>query len=325
MTIERIQSCITGFVVFTLLLPVLGWAGVPPRFYWKSLTGTNAVPVIYQSMSGNANPLDASHLVSDDVQFDADIAMAGYARMLPLFGKQAMLAVLVPTGRVTAKSTVAGNTISQSANGFGDPLLELDINLIGKKPIKNIPDLMRYEPGFSLDLLVDLMVPIGEHDDDQAVNLGQNRWYGRIGTPIVWQIGAWVPGRRTTIELLPSLWLYGDNNDYLGDQTLETEPMFQLESHLTRDFTEHFWGSLDLGWTAGGKAAINGVSGESIDSLTLGYTLGYQVNDNIQLTFGYMATVNDKEPSDLQMDGFQLSLVFGWHPLIEGMRRLGGE
>jgi len=35
-----------------------------------------------------------------------------------------------------------------------------------------------------------------------------------------------------------------------------------------------------------------------------------------------MATVNDSDPTDLRMDGFKLSLVFGWHPLVEGMNRL---
>ncbi len=31
------------------------------RFYWKGLMGTNAVPVIVNSMGGNANPFDPSN------------------------------------------------------------------------------------------------------------------------------------------------------------------------------------------------------------------------------------------------------------------------
>ena len=45
-----------------------------------------------------------------------------------------------------------------------------------------------------------------------------------------------------------------------------------------------------------------------LNNLGVGLTLGYQVNDNA--------------PTDLRMNGFMLSLVYGWHPLIEGARRL---
>jgi hypothetical protein len=59
-----------------------------------------------------------------------------------------------------------------------------------------------------------------------------------------------------------------------------------------------------------------------LNNLGVGLTLGYQVNDNLGLTFGYRSTVNDNAPTDLRMNGFMLSLVYGWHPLIEGARRL---
>ena len=36
----------------------------------------------------------------------------------------------------------------------------------------------------------------------------------------------------------------------------------------------------------------------------------------------YKSTVNDGAPEDLRMDGFMVSLVYGWHPIIEGMKRL---
>lgn len=182
--------------------------------------------------------------------------------------------------------------------------------------------MLRYEPGFSLDLLADLVLPIGEYDNDQALNLGQNRWYGRVGAPIVWQLGPWVPGRRTTLEFVPSLWLFGDNDDFVG-RTAETDPMFQLEGHVTRDFSEGFWGSLDGTWITGGKGTIDGIEGESLSNVGIGMTLGYHVTDNLQLTTGYMATVSDSEPEDLRLDGFRLSLVYGWHKIIEGMERLG--
>ena len=50
-------------------------------------------------------------------------------------------------------------------------------------------------------------------------------------------------------------------------------------------------------WMTGGQATLDGVQGEKVDNLGLGITLGYHINDS--------------EPTDLHMDGFRLSLVFG--------------
>jgi hypothetical protein len=313
-----------ALVALAIISPMLAQAQVPPRFYWKSLSGANAVPVIFQSLSGNANPLDPAYVVSADADIEANVVVAGYAKMLPLFDRTLTLAVLEPMGRISGEATVAGLSYDQSATGFGDPMIEAGINLIGPKAMRTIPDLLRYEPKLSLDLIVDLAFPIGEYDDDQALNLGQNRWYGRVGAPIVWQLGPWVPGRRTTLEVLPSVWFFSDNDDYVG-HTLSTHPMFQVEAHLTRDFTEHFWGSLDSTYMAGGKSSVDGVGGDPLNNLGVGLTLGYQITDNLSLTAGYMATVNDSDPDDLRMDGFRISLTYGWHKIVEGQKRLRSE
>ena len=307
-----------------VLCPLAAMSQVPPRFYWKTLSGANAVPLIVTSMSGNTNPFDPALTVVPGASFDGTLALAGYARTFTLFDRSAMAAVLLPMGRISGDVTVGAITVKESASGFGDPTLEFDINLIGPKAQKALPDVLRYEPGFSLDVLADLAVPIGEYDSSQPLNVGQNRWFGRIGFPIVWQLGPWVPGRRTTLEFLPAVWLFGDNTDYVG-QTLETDPLFQIDAHLTRDFTEHLWGSLDAAWYNGGKASVDGIDGEELDNYGFGLTLGYQINDNLGLTFSYKSTASDQAPDDLQMDVFMVSLVSGWHPLIEGSKRLKSE
>jgi hypothetical protein len=300
-------------------------AQVPGRFYWKSLTDANAAPLIFNSISGNTNPFDPGHTVTPGAKIDATMALMGYAHTFALGERSAMAAVLLPMGRLSGDlQTATGKSASQSASGVGDPTLELDVNIIGPKAQKNLVDALRYEPGFSVDLIGDLAVPIGEYDNTRALNLGQNRWYGRLGLPVVWQLGPWVPGRRTTLELLPAVWLFGPNDDYVG-QTMTTDPMFQVDAHLTRDLTEHLWVALDASWYTGGQATVNDTKGEKLNNLGIGPSAGYQINDNISLTVGYKSTVNDQAPEDLRMDGLMVSLVFGWHPLIEGVKRLGGE
>jgi hypothetical protein len=265
-----------------------------------------------------------SHNVTAGASFDATMAMVGYAHTFALFDRSAMAAVILPMGRISGDVVVGGKTVNQQASGFGDPMLEFDINLIGPRSQKNIPDAMRYEPGFSLDLLADLALPIGEYDNTKQLNIGQNRWYGRIGMPVTVQLGPWIPSQRTTLEFLPAVWLFGDNTDYVGT-TMKTDPMYQLDAHLTRDFTEHAWGSLDASWYSGGQATINGVKGSKLNNLGVGLTLGYTVNDNLNLTIGYKSTVNDNAAGDLSMNSFMVTLVYGWHPLIEGSKRLKGE
>lgn len=309
-------------IALAVFCPMLALAQTPPRFYWKSLAGANAVPVIYQSISGNSNPLDPAHVVSPEAEIDAEVAVVGMAKLLPLFDRTATVAFLLPVGRLSSSVNAVGQAFGESARGFGDPMLEFGINLIGPKAIMGIPDMIRYEPKFSLDLIADVAFPIGEYESERALNLGQNRWYGRVGAPIVYQIGSWVPGQRTTVEVLPSVWWFGDNDDFLGEN-LSTDPMFQLESHLTRDLTGTLWASLDATWMTGGASTIGaGEEGDSTDNLGVGFTLGYQVNDNLAFTFGYMSTVNDSEPADLQLDGFRISLTYGWHKVVEGQKRL---
>ncbi|MBN1142581.1 MAG: transporter [Deltaproteobacteria bacterium] len=328
MAVARLWLTVAAILTFAALCPQQALAQVPARFYLKPLAGVSAIPLIFESISGNTNPFDPSHRVTlgaDFAEVDATMALAGYALTFPLFERSAMAAVLVPMGRISGEASKGGTTLfKESASGFGDPMLEFTLNLIGPPAQMNIPDALAYEPGFSLDLLVDLMLPIGEYDNDQQINIGQNRWYGRLGMPIIWQLGPWVPGRRTTLELLPVVWLFGDNDDFVG-QTMETDPLFQVDAHLTRDFTQTAWGSLDLSWYYGGKATIAGIEGDKRNDIMAGITLGYQVNDNLNLTFGYKSTLNDDGPDDVRQDLFMVTLTYGWHPMVEGMRRLKSE
>lgn len=295
--------------------------GDGPRFYWKGLMGTNAIPMIGSSMGGNANPLDRSNLVIPGSNFESTTSMVGYAKMLPFGKRSGMVSLIVPMGRLSGEVTLNGVDFSSTARGFGDPMLQAGINVIGPKAIMNIPDMLRYKPGFSVDIIGSLAIPIGNYNSESPINIGQNRWYGRIGTPIVWQLGSWIPGKRTTFEVLPAVWFFSDNTDFMGT-TISTEAMYQIEAHLTRDFMERAWGSLNFVSYSGGKATVDGKEGSSLNNIGVGATIGYEITDNLQLNVSYTATVNDKNAEDLKIDSFRMTLLYGWHPLVEGMKRL---
>ena len=106
---------------------------------------------------------------------------------------------------------------------------------------------------------------------------------------------------------------------------MKTDPLFQLEGHLTRNFAKGFWASLDAAWYSGGKATIDGVAGEKLNNVGLFFTAGYELNANTQLTVGYGLTIGHNDPSALRMNQSRAALVSFWTPLIEGMKRLGGN
>jgi hypothetical protein len=319
----KILTCVVAAGL--MIISATANAQVPPRFYWKTLQGTNAIPVIAMSVTGNANPLDPSYQFDPSASLSADVAIAGFAKMMPFGKKAGMLAVLMPMGGISGDSNIGGVLFRQASSGFGDPMVEFNMNLIGPPPIMNLPDMLRYEPGFSLDLVVDVAFPIGQYDNSQSLNLGQNRWYGRVGTPIVWQLGPWIPDRRTTLEIFPSVWFFGDNDDFVGE-TMSSDPTVEIETHLTRNFTSTVWGSFDATYIVSGDSTIAGVVADGSDTLTVGFTLGYQLNDSMQLTFGYKSTLNnDAASDDLRLNTFMISLTTGWHRLIEGANRLSSE
>jgi hypothetical protein len=297
-------------------------AEAQPRFYWKSLDGANVVPLMFETLSGNANPADPAHTVVPGASVTGTLGVAGYTRMFSLFDRGAMAALIVPMGHLSGEIRTPLATATQSANGFGDPMIELDVNVVGPRAQKTLADVLRYEPGFSLDVLADFAFPIGQYSNTQPLNLGQNRWYGRVGLPVVWQLGPWVPGERTTIEALPALWWFANNTNYLEGQTLATDVLFQLDGHVTRDLTASLWVSLDILWYLGGTTSINGVAGDKLNNFGIGATAGYQITENLTLMAGYMMLVSSGSPNSLQMDRFTFSLLYGWHSLVEGARRL---
>ena len=168
-----------------------------------------------------------------------------------------------------------------------------------------------------------LGLPIGQYDADKLVNLGQNRWFGRIALPFKYHFGVFSRGYMKSLEVTPSVWLFAENDDFLGGRKLENKPLWQLEAHLTSDFTPNFWGSLDLLYRGGFQSEINGDEvGDELDIGDIGFTLNYQVNDNLGIRTGFSSNVFGD--SDLDSSMVRLQFVYGWHRDNENIKKLQG-
>jgi hypothetical protein len=304
------------------------------RAYWKGRAGTNGVSFQYLRLdlqATDSQQFAPGQYIYPNSDVEANIFIANYLRHLTLFNRPSSFSFGIAGGSVdvdvdTAKvpsefvpGTPSGS-FSQSASGYADPILQLDVNLFGTPPLKANFDLIDYEPTWTLDTAIMLALPIGQYDDDKLVNLGQNRWFGRIALPFKYHFGVFSHGYMKSLEVTPSVWLFAENDDFLG-QKLENEPMWQLEAHLTSDFTPNFWGSLDLLYRGGFQSEIDGDEvGDELDIGDIGFTLNYQVNDNLGIRTGFSSNVFGDEDLDSSM--IRLQFIFGWHPDNENIKKL---
>lgn len=306
------------------------------RSYWHGREGTNVVS--FQSLNvdieaSGTQQFGPGQYIYPNADVEADLFIVNWIHFFTLYDRPSSLNFALAGGNVDLDLNTnlvppqflppgisAGDTFSQSSSGFADPTVQLVTNLFGTPPLRSNVDLLNYEPTWTLDAAAMLAFPVGEYDDKKLVNIGQHRWFGRFALPFKYHFGAFTPGYRKSFEITPSVWLFDDNDDFLG-QKLENDPMWQLEAHLTKDFTPNFYGSLDALYRNGFKSKINGVKlGDDIEVGALGFTLNYQLNDNCAIRTGYSSNVFGD--SDLDTSMFRLQIVFGWHAAMENLKKL---
>ncbi len=305
------------------------------RAYWKGRDGTNGVSFQYLRLdldASDSQQFAPGQYIYANADVEASIFIANYVRHMTLFNRPSSLAVNLAGGDINVDvntkalsqfippGVTPGNSFSQSSTGFADPSAQLVVNLFGTPPLKANFDLLDYEPTCTLDAAVMLAFPIGEYDDDKLVNLGLNRWFGRIAFPFKYHFGVFTRGYMKSLELIPSVWLFAENDDFLG-QKLENDPMWQFEAHLTNDFTPSFFGSLDLLYRSGFQSEIDGVEvGDDLDIGNIGVTLNYQVTDNVAIRTGFSSNVFGDD--DLNNSMVRLQFVYAWHRDMENIKKL---
>ncbi len=306
------------------------------RAYWKGRDGTNAFSFQYLNLNMQASgtqQFDPAHFIYPNADTEANIIIANYARHLTLFNRASSFAFnvagggvdldvntnLVPPGFLPPGVT-PGDSLRQSATGYADPSVQLDVNIFGTPRLKSGVDLLNYEPTWTIDAAVMLAFPVGEYDSDKLVNMGLNRWYGRFALPIKYHFGVFSPGYMSSLEITPSVWLFAENDDFVG-QKMENDPLWQIEAHLTHDFTRSFFGSLDMLYRSGFQSEINGIEvGDELNVGNLGFTLGYQATGNLAIRTGYSSNLFGD--SDLDNSIIRIQFVYAWHPASENMKKL---
>jgi hypothetical protein len=287
------------FVLIAFHPSALLASGDGPQVHGPSPIGINAL-IIHVSSLEDANRAFDPSLVTPNLRFDTSIGTIQYARAMAIAGRHVTLTGMLRGGNSSRSSDEPGQ--SASSSGFADPVVAASINLFGLPPM-SLEEFRTFTPGTTVNLFLSAILPLGEYDEENLVNLGANRYAFRIGLPIVYPLGQF--GRETTLELVPNVHFFTENDD----TGLKQDPLVTVEGHLTHDFTDRLWGAFGALWTAGGKTKIGGVQQNGAQrSLSLSASLGYEFSPRWGLMFRYGETVAQNE---FGLDGtlYHLKLV----------------
>jgi len=262
-------------------------SGDGPRVHGPAPVGINLLS-FHASMLNDANRTFDPSLISPFLKFDTSIGTLQYARTLNAGGRFVLLTGMLRGGNSSRKSDRPEQNASSS--GFADPTVAASINLLGLPPLA-LEKFREFRPGTVVNLFLAATLPLGEYDQENRVNLSSNRWSFRVGVPIVHPL-EWVSGKLTTLELVPNLHFFTENQD----TGLKQDPLFVLEGNLTQNFTPKFWGALGFLYSRGGKTKVHGVQQNGTQkSLGLSFSITYDFSPKWAASFRFGETVAQNE------------------------------
>ena len=252
------SGCARRLPVIAAAAFLLGVFGVPeicsqdlePRALTNVPVGTQFLIAGYAYSTGNVLLDPAIPIEGLDANLHTLLGATSIA--LDLFGKSSKVTVLAPfsTGSWTGKWE--GQDASRSASGFGDPKVALSMNLIGA-PAVDAEDFSSYTPGTTFGVSLRASIPLGEYDEDELLNLGSNRWTFKARAGVSHPVDEW------TLEGYVSVWLFTENPEFVGGNTLEQRPFLGVTTHVIRSLPKDMWIAFDLGFGTGARGVVNGV------------------------------------------------------------------
>ncbi len=245
-----------------------------------------------------------------DADIDAYIGILQYTRTFDVKGHLGAAFVAVPYANVEGTVPFDGSRddVSASDTGFGGLILGGVIGIVGSPALAG-KDLVEYDPGFQLGVVGKTFLPTGSYDSDEIISVGSNRFAGQVVLPLTYSFGSSMADpTMTTFEVLPSVTVFSDNTDPSGDaETTGQDPLFILESHVTRNFNGTVWGSLGGIYNYGGETSTDGVwNNDRRESLGLGASISFTANSSTSIKVSYGETV---WRNDDGMDGKLLRFI----------------
>jgi len=224
----------------------------------------------------------------ENVTVEVKTALVSFLHSFELLGQSARVDVRIPFKDAKWEGLLAGVPASTERKGMGDPRLRLSVNFLGAPALRG-KEFNAYRASHSINTVVGaalaVTLPLGEYEQDKLLNLGGNRFIVRPQLGFVHTRGHW------SYELTGSVFLYTDNDEFLGNNKLEQDPIYAFQTHLNYQSSQRWWASISAGYDQGGESRINGVKqDDQRRDLLYGISAGFPVSQSSTIKLAYIGS-----------------------------------
>jgi len=266
-----------------------------PRAYVNTPVGLNFLIAGYAYSEGGLSTDPA--LPIQDAQLQIHTAVLAYARSLDAWGRSGKFDVIVPYAQLSGTALVAGQPRDREVSGFGDQRFRFSVLLYGA-PALSMKEFAGYRQDTIVGASLQVSAPGGQYDPSRAVNIATNRWSFKPEIGISKALGA------LTLELSTGVTFYTTNDDYFGGKTLEQDPIYSAQVHITYNFGGGVWGALNGTWYQGGRTTVDGVrSNEVLGNSRVGATLALPVDRQNSIKLYASTGVSTRTGSNFNIGG----------------------
>jgi hypothetical protein len=275
-----------------------------PLSYTNSPIGLNFVIAGYSYQSGSV--LADPSLPINNVKATVDSATLAYSHIVDCWGQSGSVALVVPYVWLSASGDVLEQQRSVDRTGLSDVALRLSINLYGA-PALSLKEFSQYHQDIIVGASLLVTAPSGEYIASKLVNIGTNRWSFMPSLGISKALKQW------TFEGAVGVTFFTDNDEFLGNNTRQQDPLFSVQGHVIYNFNRKLWAALDGTYYTGGRTSLNG--GALNDDLQRnsrwGATLAYSLTRRNSIKLYFSAGLTERSGTDFRIAGIAWQYRYG--------------
>jgi hypothetical protein len=273
-----------------------------PRAYVNTPVGLNFLLAGYVYTQGNVGVDPSLHVT--DLTIRTHGPVLAYVRTLDVWGRSGKLEVISPYAWLSGSAKVAGQERDREVSGFADPRMRFSVNLYGA-PSLSMEQFSEYKQDLIVGASLQVSVPLGQYDSDKAVNIGTNRWSFKPELGFSKALGP------MTLEVLPSVTIFTDNNDFFGGKHVAQDPIYSVQGHLIYRFDFGAWVALDSTYYAGGRTTVDDVrKDDRQENVRLGITVALPLDRHFSLKLYGSTGIYSRTGSTFDAAG--IALQFRW-------------